>query len=76
MFFTKTSHLFRRPTQNKGRKEVNSPMNKNVRYIAIAFVIFYLLSQPENAAAVVNNAFSAVGDAGTQLAIFVNTLVT
>ena len=39
-------------------------MNKNVRYLAIAFVIFYLLSQPRNAAAVVNNAFSAVGDAG------------
>jgi len=49
-------------------------MNKNVRYLAIAFVIFYLFSQPENAAAVVNNAFSAVGDAGTQLAKFVNTL--
>jgi hypothetical protein len=49
-------------------------MNKNVRYLAIAFVIFYLLSQPKNAAGVVNQAFSAVGNAGTQLAAFVNTL--
>ncbi|GAA3241442.1 hypothetical protein [Actinocorallia longicatena] len=51
-------------------------MNKNVRYVAIAFVIFYLLSQPKAAAQVVNNAFAAVGDAGTQLAMFVNTLGT
>lgn len=49
-------------------------MKKNMRYVAIAFVIFYLLSQPTNAANLVNNAFSALGDAGDQLAQFVNRL--
>lgn len=49
-------------------------MKKNLRYVAIAFVIFYLLSQPTNAAGVVNHAFSALADAGTSLAQFVNKL--
>jgi hypothetical protein len=48
--------------------------SKNMRYVAIAFVIFYLLSQPDNAANVVNNAFSALGNAGDSLATFVNRL--
>jgi hypothetical protein len=47
---------------------------KNMKLIALAFVIFYLLSQPANAANVVNNAFSALGDAGDSLATFVNRL--
>ncbi|MBC6461216.1 hypothetical protein [Actinomadura sp. HBU206391] len=48
--------------------------SKNMKLVAIAFVIFYLLSQPANAANVVNNAFSALGDAGDSLATFVNRL--
>lgn len=51
-------------------------MKKNLRYVAIAFVIFYLLSQPRNAADVVNNAFSQLGRAGDSLAQFVNSLGT
>ena len=47
---------------------------RNMKLIALAFVIFYLLSQPANAANVVNNAFSALGDAGDSLATFVNRL--
>src|SRR5436190_422513 len=31
-------------------------MNKNVRYLAIAFVIFFMLSRPEGAASMVNEA--------------------
>ncbi|HEY7488923.1 MAG TPA: hypothetical protein VH912_31075 [Streptosporangiaceae bacterium] len=49
-------------------------MKKYLKYGAIAFVLFYLLSQPANAANVVNNAFSLLGDAGTSLAQFVNAL--
>ena len=49
-------------------------MNQKVRYVAIAFVIFYLISQPRAAADVVNNAFSAIGDAGNQLGLFVSSL--
>jgi hypothetical protein len=49
-------------------------MKKNMKYVAIAFVLFYLFSQPGNAARVVNNAFSLLGDAGNSLAQFVNQL--
>ncbi|WP_169744404.1 hypothetical protein [Spirillospora albida] len=49
-------------------------MKKNLRYVAIAFVIFYLLSSPTDAAGVVNNAFDQLGQAGSQLAAFVNAL--
>jgi hypothetical protein len=56
--------------------EGRAPMKKNMKYVAIAFVLFYLLSQPANAANVVNNAFSLLGDAGDSLAQFVNNLGT
>jgi hypothetical protein len=49
-------------------------VKKNMKYVAIAFVLFYLLSQPTNAANVVNNAFSLLGNFGDSLAQFVNTL--
>jgi hypothetical protein len=49
-------------------------LKKNMKYVAIAFVLFYLFSQPGNAARVVNNAFSLLGDAGNSLAQFVNQL--
>jgi hypothetical protein len=49
-------------------------MKKNLRYVAIAFVVFYLLSSPRDAASVVNNAFAQLGEAGNQLAAFVNAL--
>lgn len=51
-------------------------MKKNLRYVAIAFVIFYLLSSPTDAAGVVNNAFDQLAQAGNQLAAFVNALGT
>jgi hypothetical protein len=49
-------------------------MKRNLKYVAIAFVVFYLFSQPNNAARVVNNAFSLLGSAGDSLAQFVNSL--
>ena len=49
-------------------------MKKNGKYIAIAFVLFYLLSQPQHAANVVNNAFNMLGSAGNSLSAFVNAL--
>lgn len=51
-------------------------MKKNLRYVAIAFVIFYLLSSPRDAANVVNNAFDQLANAGNQVAAFVNALGT
>jgi hypothetical protein len=49
---------------------------KNLQYVAIAFVLFYLLSQPTNAANVVNNIASQLGNAGDAVAEFVNQLGT
>lgn len=49
-------------------------MKKNLRYVAIAFVIFYLLSSPQDAAGVVRTAFAKIIWTGHQLAIFVNAL--
>jgi len=49
-------------------------MKKNLRYVAIAFVIFYLLSKPTEAADVVNNAFDQLGKAGNQVAAFLGGL--
>jgi hypothetical protein len=49
-------------------------MKKNMKYVIIAFLLFYLLSQPGEAAQAVNNAFGMLGDAGDSLATFVNGL--
>ncbi|HXA63104.1 MAG TPA: hypothetical protein VNW94_28485 [Streptosporangiaceae bacterium] len=49
-------------------------MKKNLRYVAIAFVLFYLFSQPTNAANVVNGAFKQLAGAGDSVAKFVNQL--
>ncbi|GAA3923550.1 hypothetical protein GCM10023085_00930 [Actinomadura viridis] len=49
---------------------------KHLRYVGIAFLAFYLLSSPRDAAAVVNNAFAQLGEAGNQIAAFVNALGT
>ncbi|WP_153538283.1 hypothetical protein [Actinomadura macrotermitis] len=51
-------------------------MKKNLRYVAIAFVIFYLLTSPRAAAQVVNNAFDQLGNAGKSLSVFVSDLGT
>lgn len=47
-------------------------MTKYLRWAAIAFVIFYLLSQPHGAARAVNNVIDGLAGAGDSLATFVN----
>lgn len=49
-------------------------MKKNLRYVAIAFVIFYLLSAPTDAANKVNSLFAWLGWAGGQLIEFFQAL--
>ncbi|GAA4144832.1 hypothetical protein [Actinomadura keratinilytica] len=49
-------------------------LKKYLRYGAIAFVIFYLLSSPQDAAGVVNNALAQLGNAGNQLGAFVTSI--
>lgn len=53
---------------------MNFPRNPWIRWVVLPFVVFYLLSQPTNAASVVNNGFSKLGDAGDSLGTFVNHL--
>ena len=45
-----------------------------LQWIAIAFVVFYLLKDPNGAAGTVNNLFGKLGDAGDSLGQFVNHL--
>jgi hypothetical protein len=49
---------------------------KNLQRVGIVFLIFYLLTSPRDAANMVNSAFSNLGEAGNQLAAFVNALGT
>ncbi|QFG20630.1 hypothetical protein [Actinomadura sp. WMMB 499] len=49
-------------------------MKKNMKYVAIAFVIFYLLSSPNEAAGFVNNVFTQLGRAGGSVSAFVDGL--
>jgi hypothetical protein len=49
-------------------------MKKHLRYVAIAFVVFYLLSSPQDAAATVNTVFAQLQVAGDQLTTFVDHL--
>ncbi len=47
---------------------------KYIMWAAIAFVAFYLLSQPQGAASVVNSAASGLQSAANSLATFINAL--
>ena len=49
-------------------------MKKNLKYVAIAFVIFYVLSSPTKAAHTVNRIFDLLGQWGEALATFVGAL--
>jgi hypothetical protein len=50
-------------------------MKKLLTWGAIAFVIFYLVTQPAGAAGVVHGAWHDLGTAGHALSQFVNSLV-
>lgn len=49
-------------------------MSKGLRIAGIAFVVFYLLSQPKGAAQFVNNVIDGLEGAGNSLAVFVNNI--
>ena len=49
---------------------------KAVTWIAIAFVVFYVLTQPGNAGNTVDSIFSALQRAGNSLATFVSSIGT
>lgn len=45
-------------------------VKKVITYVAVAFVVFYLLTQPANAAAAVNGVFDGIINGANQLAVF------
>ena len=49
-------------------------MKKVLTWMAIAFVIFYVIQAPEQSAAFVRSAGNAIGDAASSLADFVQSL--
>ncbi|GAA4556139.1 hypothetical protein GCM10023193_04440 [Planotetraspora kaengkrachanensis] len=57
---------------------VGAPMNakKIITYVAVAFVIFYLFTQPTAAAAAVKGLFDGVSTGAERLSSFFTTLVS
>ena len=49
-------------------------MKKVLTWLALAFVIFYIISAPESSASFVRSAGQAIGDAATSLAAFFESL--
>jgi len=54
--------------------EVNMKPKKILTWVAIAFVFYYLATQPAGASHVVHSAFNGLLTAGSSLATFVNSL--
>ena len=50
-------------------------LKKVLVWLAVAFVVFYVIQQPESSAEMVRSAGVALGDAASSLASFVGSLV-
>ena len=50
-------------------------LKKVLIWLAVAFVVFYVIQQPESSADMVRSAGHALGDAASSLASFVGSLV-
>jgi len=50
-------------------------LKKVLTWLAVAFVVFYVIQRPEDAAGIVRSAGSALGDAAASLSSFVGSLV-
>jgi large-conductance mechanosensitive channel len=55
--------------------EVAVNLKKVVTWLVIAFVVFYVIQEPERSADLVRNAGEALGDAASSLSTFVESLV-
>jgi large-conductance mechanosensitive channel len=49
-------------------------VKKVVAWLVIAFVVFYVIKQPDNSARLVRDAGHALGDAASSLATFVGSI--
>ncbi len=54
--------------------EVAVSLKKVLVWLAIAFIVFYVIQQPESSAEMVKNAGTALGDAASSIAAFVSSL--
>ena len=50
-------------------------LKKVLTWLVVAFVLFYVIQQPEASAALVRNAGEALGSAASSLSAFVGSLV-
>jgi large-conductance mechanosensitive channel len=50
-------------------------LKKVITWLIVAFVVFYVVKQPDESARMVRSAGIALGDAASQLATFVGQLV-
>ncbi len=55
--------------------EVTVNLKRVLVWLAIAFVLFYVIQQPESSADMVRSAGEALGDAASSFATFVSSLV-
>ena len=49
-------------------------MKKVLTWLAVAFVVFYVIQRPQDAAGIVKSAGAALGDAAASLSAFVASL--
>jgi hypothetical protein len=49
-------------------------LKKVLTWLAVAFVVFYVIQRPEDAAGIVRSAGAALGDAADSLSAFVGSL--
>ena len=50
-------------------------LKKVLTWVAVAFVVFYVIQRPDDAAGIVRSAGAALGDAAQSLSTFVGSLV-
>ena len=68
------------PCGHRARRSARIPevavnLKKVLVWLAIAFVVFYVIQQPESSAEMVKSAGEALGDAASSIADFVTSLV-
>jgi hypothetical protein len=63
------------PHPTTSTKERCDLLKKVLTWLAVAFVVFYIIQRPEDAAGIVRSAGAALGDAATSLSAFVGSLV-
>jgi hypothetical protein len=51
------------------------PVKKLLTWLAVAFVVFYIIQRPDDAAGIVRSAGAALGEAAESLSRFVGSLV-